>query len=153
MRKILLTLFIILGFGRIAYADSYGGGGNITPTLFGTQCYYSGNTTSGALISGVVGKRFFITSVVANLRDGSTFTGGGNITFSLQDNGTNIVQNVLYVPTSAVTATNPYPIFNIYGWNYISIATNNPLNIIFSSALTTGAVDITVCGGYTTSAP
>lgn len=118
-----------------------------TPRVFKTvSATASGNT---ALWTPTTGKKFRLMRLLFDLTSNAGRAAGGVVTFSLQDNTTDIgVTFDVFVPTTAVTTG-----FGGYtsGWidlgnGVLSTAANNVLNLNLSAALTSGVCRVSCCG-------
>jgi hypothetical protein len=118
-----------------------------TPTTFKTASVTAlGNT---ALWTPGAGKKFRVMRFKIDVTAQVAAAAGATLVVGLQDAATDIsLSTSVFVPAASVTTG--YGAFTT-GWldlgnGYLSTAANNVLNVNLSSALTAGAVRVTVCG-------
>lgn len=117
-----------------------------TPSVFKTLA--TSTTGATALWTPTAGKKFRVMRYQIGLTGDAARAAAGNVTVKLQDSATDIgVSAALFVPNAAGTVLGGFvgPWMDL-GNGFLSAAANNVLNLNLSSALTSGAVWVNVCG-------
>lgn len=121
---------------------------DVVKPFYGADELYTGSTTTTTAQTIITGTpSYFMTDLFVALSGDATISGGGELTVTIKDGTTAILQSVCYLGATAVAGI--LPLLDFSGLQFNSKASGNTLNLSLSAVLTAGKCFWNVAGGLT----
>lgn len=134
--------------GNVNTTPNLIGNNNVVKPFFAADELYTGSTSATAAVTLITGSpSWFITDVFVHLTGDAAMASAGELTVSLIDDATTILEGIAYVPAASPVILGSTPLIESRALQYNSKNSASTLTIKLGTALTSGKVFWNVAGG------